>query len=186
MRKICRGFLIFGVSSLLGGIIHACTVETNPQDSHGLYNQGLSQLQQKNPKGAIDYFDQAIKANRNYAEAYVNRGIVYDELGNSQQAIADYNQAISINHNLAEAFYNRGNTYNKLSNFTAAIADYNQAIKINPQYVYAYANRGASYHLGKKQEALEDLQQAARLFEEKGDQGNRQQILTQIDKFQHQ
>jgi len=187
MRKICQVFLILGVSSALGGMIHACTIETNPKDSHGLYNQGLIQLQHQDPKGAIDYFDRAIKADRNYAEAYVNRGIVYDELGNYQQAIADYNQAISINHNLAEAYYNRGNTYNKLSNFTAAITDYTQAIRINSQYIYAYANRGASYQsLGKKQEALEDLQKAAKLFEDKGDTVNRQRILAQIDKFQRQ
>lgn len=88
---------------------------------------------------------------------------------------------------MAEAYYNRGNTYNKLSNFTAAITDYTQAIRINSQYIYAYANRGASYQsLGKKQEALEDLQKAAKLFEDKGDTVNRQRILAQIDKFQRQ
>jgi tetratricopeptide (TPR) repeat protein len=187
MRKIYQGFLILWVSSALGGMIHACTVETTPKDSHSLYNQGLIQLQQKNPQGAIDYFDQAIKVDRNYAEAYINRGIVYDELGKSQQAIADYNQAISINRNLAEVYYNRGNTYSRLNNLTAAITDYTQAIRINSQYTYAYANRGVSYYsLGKKQEALQDLQKAGRLFEEKGDQLNRQRILTQIDKFQRE
>lgn len=185
MKRIYRVFLILGISTTIGVATYACTIQTHPRDSQSFYQQGKKKLQKRDYQGAIKDFNQALAVNHNYAEAHVNRGIVYDELGNIRQAIKDYNQAISLNPNLAEAYYNRGNAYNQLGDFKQAIKDYDQAISINPKYTYAYANRSTTYYsLGKKQEAIEDLQKAVKLFEEKGDQLNKQRVLKQMEKFQ--
>ncbi|MFM6131397.1 MAG: tetratricopeptide repeat protein, partial [Sphaerospermopsis kisseleviana] len=51
----------------------------------------------------------------------------------------------------------------------AAIADYNQAIKFNPNFAYAYHRRGLTYDvLGNKSQAISDLHQAVKIYQEKG------------------
>ncbi|WP_341532336.1 tetratricopeptide repeat protein (plasmid) [Nostoc sp. UHCC 0302] len=115
-------------------------------------------------RGAITDYNQAIKINPNYANAYYNRGIARDDLADLQGAIADYNQAIKINPNLAEAYINRGIARYDLGDKQGAIADYNQAIKINPNLALAYSNRGiARYDLGDKQGAIADYNQAIKI-----------------------
>ncbi|MEY3401050.1 MAG: hypothetical protein RLZZ86_665, partial [Cyanobacteriota bacterium] len=54
-------------------------------------------------QGAIDDYNQAIKFNPNYAQAYARRGIVYYQLGDKQKAREDLQRA-------AQLFMAQGNT----------------------------------------------------------------------------
>ncbi|WP_137666513.1 tetratricopeptide repeat protein, partial [Sphaerospermopsis reniformis] len=47
-------------------------------------------------QGAIDDYNQAIKINPNYANAYIGRGNVRDDLGDKQGAIKDFQTAANI------------------------------------------------------------------------------------------
>ena len=60
---------------------------------------------------AIQDYDQAIRLNPNWAEAFNNRGRAYSDKGQHDRAIQDLDQAIRLNPNFAEAFYNRGHAY---------------------------------------------------------------------------
>ena len=48
---------------------------------------------------AIEDYDQAIRLNPNFAEAFYNRGVAYDGKGQPDRAIEDYDQAIRLNPN---------------------------------------------------------------------------------------
>ncbi len=121
------------------------------------FNEGNELYYQKNYQGAISKYNDAIKLNPNYADAYNNRGAAYDELKNYQQAISDYNQSIKLNPNNATAYFNRGLTYANLQNYQQAISDWTQSIKINKNYVNAYYSRGIAYgELKNYQQAIDD------------------------------
>jgi len=63
------------------------------------------------PKKAIEYLNNAIKLQPDYASAYYNRGNAYYGLGLYQRAIKDYNEAIRLKPNDVDAYYNRGSAY---------------------------------------------------------------------------
>jgi tetratricopeptide (TPR) repeat protein len=116
------------------------------------------------PQKAIEYLNEAIRLNPNYAMAYNNRGAAYINLGQHQRAIEDYNNAIRLKPDYANAYNNRGAAYINLGQHHRAIEDYNNAIRLKPDYADAYYNRGAAYiNLGQHQRAIENFNNAIRL-----------------------
>ncbi|MEH1820406.1 MAG: tetratricopeptide repeat protein [Nostoc sp.] len=155
---------------LTGGAVYllrptnSVTIEQKSKSAETYYNEGLEKYNNKDFRGAIEDYTQAIQINPNYAAAYINRGLARYDLGDNQAAIQDYNQAIQINPNDAAAYINRGSARSNLEDNQAAIQDYNQAIKINPNYANAYYGRGlARYNLGDNQAAIQDYNQAIQI-----------------------
>ena len=50
-------------------------------------------------KDAIADYNEVIRINPNYTDAYYNRGVIKNDLGDKKGAIKDYNEAIRINPN---------------------------------------------------------------------------------------
>jgi tetratricopeptide (TPR) repeat protein len=145
------------------GVKPSDVVATAPT-ADDFFIKGNEKASNKDYRGAIADYNQAIKINPNYANIYYNRGVTRYELGDKQGAIADYNQALKINPNLAEAYANRGVVRHDLGDKQGAIADYTQALKINPNYADAYYNRGNAHKdLGDKQGAIADYTQALKI-----------------------
>ena len=61
-------------------------------------------------------FNQAIKLDPNYADAYFSRGVIHQKKGETDLALADLNQAIKLDSNHAGAYYNRSILYAQLEN----------------------------------------------------------------------
>lgn len=62
-----------------------------------LYNhEGLEVLKEKEYKKAIELFNESIKHNKLYAEAYYNRGVAKSRLKDYKGALKDYNKAIDL------------------------------------------------------------------------------------------
>ena len=60
---------------------------------------------------AITEYDEAIRLDAQYADAYVNRGASYDRLGEYQRAIQDYDKAIQLDPDYVMAYVGRALTY---------------------------------------------------------------------------
>ena len=73
-------------------------------------------------------FNEAIRLNPNYAQAYGSRGAAYRAKGENDRAIADFNEAIRLNPNYAQAYGSRGAAYRAKGENDRAIADFNEAI----------------------------------------------------------
>ena len=128
---------------------------------YNLFILGVQTYINKDYKISESYFNEVIKLNSNYSEAYNNRGIVKYNLGNINEAIEDYNKAIELNPNYAEAYNNRGIVKYNLGNINEAIEDYNKAIELNSNYSEAYYNRGlVKLELKENEEALNDFETA--------------------------
>jgi tetratricopeptide (TPR) repeat protein/S1-C subfamily serine protease len=126
--------------------------------------QGIDRAIAGNGQAAIAGFDQAIRLNPSYVNAYISRGSIRSALGDNKGAIADYDQAIRLNPNFADTYINRGVARADLGDKQGAIADFDQAIRLNPNLAVAYNNRGfGRYALGDKQGAIADYNQAIRL-----------------------
>ena len=119
--------------------------------------------QGKNQEAVADY-DQAIRLNPQYTEAYYNRGTAKSMLGRHQEAIADYNEAIRLNPQVAQTYTNRGNAKVALGRHQEAMADYDEAIRINPQAAEAFFNRGnVKCARGLCHDGIADFDQVIRL-----------------------
>jgi tetratricopeptide (TPR) repeat protein len=130
---------------------------------------------------AIEDFDQAIRLNPNYAEAFGRRGDAYFGKGQYDRAFEDFDHAIRINPNDARAFVARGNAYLgrglaaclpsssppcalAIAQYDRAIEDFDQAIRINPNDAMAFHRRGIPYFAKRQPDrAIEDFDQAIRL-----------------------
>ena len=138
---------------------------TTSPTAEDFYAQANKKLEQEGDySGAIEDYNQAIRINPNYANAYNFRGLARLLLGEYQAAIEDFNSAIRINPDYADAYNNRGAVRKNLGEYQAAIEDYSEAIRINPNDANAYYNRGnARFDLKQYQEAIEDYSEAIRI-----------------------
>ena len=128
------------------------------------FDFGIHYQQRGEFKKAIDSYDQAIKINPKYVEAFNNRGSAKGNLGEYRDAIADFNETIEINPKDANTYYNRGITKAILGEHRDAIADFNEAIKINPTYALAFNNRGiAKAALDEHRDAIADYNEAIKI-----------------------
>jgi len=118
---------------------------------------------------AIVHYQEAIRLQPNYAEAYHNRGNVLFSQGRIDEAIADWEKALQIQPNDAEAHSGLGNALLRKGRVREAIGHYEQALGIAPEdpqssnniaWVLATAS-DASLRDGRK--AVGFAQQAAQL-----------------------
>ena len=87
---------------------------------------------------AIQDYDEAIRLNPNYADAYYNRGLAYGAKGDQDRAIQDLNEAIRLNPKDAGAYSGRGLTRFSIAQFQAAQEDFN-AVETCPTSFVEYS-----------------------------------------------
>ena len=160
-------------------------IELNPKYIEAYLNRGdvYSELG-KNLEATEDY-NKVLELNPKLSIAYIHRGIHRFSLGNYQAAIADYTEAIKLNPKNATAYNNRGNAHLERGNKKAALADYSGAIAVKSNYALAYYNRGLlRAKQGDKKGAIADFQQAAKLFQQKGQKNSYQDAQREIKNLQ--
>ncbi|KAK3699161.1 hypothetical protein QZH41_011884 [Actinostola sp. cb2023] len=108
----------------------------------------------------LDAFNNAIKVNPEYAEAFYQRGLTKMKLRYTR-GIHDFNRALAINPKLFQAFLSRAAYYGMKNRCSKGIMSCNEAIKLQPRSVRAYLYRGAlKYHIKAYGLAVKDLTEA--------------------------
>ena len=89
-------------------------------------------LAKGDPDRAITDFDQAIKLDPKYANAFNSRGVAYQAKGDNDRAIMDYDQAIRLEPDNANPLNGRCWLRAAQGQLQAALADCNESLRLRP------------------------------------------------------
>jgi tetratricopeptide (TPR) repeat protein len=131
------------------------------------YFKGVKKSLEKDFRGAIENYAQAIRLNSEYIDAYLKRCEALYKLGDDKAVLDDCYQVLKINPKTSKAYYYQGRSRSRLGYTQSAIEAYSEAIQHDRTYAQAYYFRGLAYQEFKQDlQALEDLKIAAKLFRE--------------------
>ncbi len=112
-----------------------------PSSASLLNKIGITELMMQRYREARKSFDQSIRANRQFADAYNNRGVVFYEEKKYSAAIKDYRRAIALDGSSASFFSNLGAALFAKREFEPAVVAYEQAVHLDPD-VFERTSRG--------------------------------------------
>jgi curved DNA-binding protein CbpA len=139
----------------------------NPYD---FYVRGAKKLLEKDYRGAIDQYNQAIRLNPRFVEAFLKRAEVRYKLGDDRGTLEDCRQVLELDSDYSDAYYYQGRARYRLGYSQSAIEAYNQALRFAPHNGQTYYHRGIAYNdLNNEAAAIRDWHTAAELFEATGD-----------------
>ena len=114
---------------------------------------------------AINYLDEALRLNPDFAKGYFLRGQMHEKLKDFNRAVEDYETAADKDKKFDKAYYECGKICHKILRDNVRATQYfTKAIEINPADSYTYFRRGLSYHEMKiYDKALADYTESIRL-----------------------
>ena len=113
---------------------------------------------------ALESFNDALRLNPQFVQAYVARGKLYAELGQHESALVDLNFALRLQPTHAEAFAYRGYALLSLGQAQKALPDLDMALRIDPSYARVHFLRGQAMQiLGDEPAAGVSIAMARRL-----------------------
>ncbi len=115
----------------VSSILAACAPATGLDE----FEQGNRLAEEGLFAQAIESYDEAIRLNPQFDDAYRNRGRAYTSLQQFEQAIENFDAAIRLNPEDAMAYLFRGASYIELGRRIEAIEDFEKFITLsdNPQ-----------------------------------------------------
>ena len=148
---------------------------TDNVDAYDLYLRGKNamrgQFDQKNFQTAIDYFNQSLKKDPNFALAYTglaNASLrmysVKKDPSWSEKALVAARRAAELNDKLPEAHMTLGTVYSNTGQNNQAIAELKRGLELAPNSDEAYRRLGNVYaSVGQKDLAIEALEKAVEI-----------------------
>jgi tetratricopeptide (TPR) repeat protein len=112
-----------------------------PNSASLLNKIGITNLMMQRNRQAKKWFDQSIKADRKYADAYNNRAVALYEEQKYGAAIKDYRRAIALDDSSASFYSNLGAAFFAKKEFEPAVLAYERAVQIDPD-VFERTSRG--------------------------------------------
>jgi curved DNA-binding protein CbpA len=136
-----------------------------PQSYPSRYRQAVYKLSQRDYRGAIVDFTQAIAMFPGGTEAYLGRAKAYDALKNDKAVLEDCYQILQRDPNAAQAYIYQGQARLRLGYPQGAVEAYTKAIALDTTLAQAYYRRAqARLELKETAPAYQDLQKAIELF----------------------
>ncbi|MGB9168742.1 MAG: tetratricopeptide repeat protein [Nitrososphaeraceae archaeon] len=139
------------------------TKGSDNNEASRLLNKGVDFAEIGKYEKAIEYYDQALDEDPNFAKAFYNKGINLLKLNKNyaEDAIQLFDQALDEDPNYASALYSKGLSLEVLGKYQEAIKIYDQALEEDPNFAKALYGKGmALYSLGKYEEAIQLFDQA--------------------------
>ena len=109
------------------------------------FNLAVKNHQNNNLKEAQDLYNQILKINPKYIDAYNNLGLLFQSTGKNQKAIDCYEKAIEIDPNYVNAHNNLGGIFLDLEEYQKAKDYFEKALEIDPNNLVATINIPSLY-----------------------------------------
>lgn len=136
----------------------ACFGQSDDPKAMEYFNLGTYKVLKKDYKAAIVEFDEAIRRDTMFLQAYENRGVAKYYLNDFEGAVEDYNKALKIKPDDYNTYGRRGYAKFCLNDFTGAVSDFTEALKGDQNDPGFYNIRGqAKYKLLDFEGAVEDF-----------------------------
>lgn len=85
-------------------------IDLDSQNFAAYFNRGMINKFFSNFENAISDFDQSVKINPNFLDAYQNRAVLKSQMKN-KEALNDFNKVIELNPKEGESYFNRAIYY---------------------------------------------------------------------------
>jgi tetratricopeptide (TPR) repeat protein len=102
---------------------------------------GISELEMHRYREAKKSFEQSVRIDKNYANAYANLGVVYYQQTSYSKSIRYYDKAISLDKEEAVFYNNRAASFFAKKEFEKASVDYAKALDLDPD-IFERTGRG--------------------------------------------
>tara|TARA_Y100000816_G_scaffold168873_1_gene121139 strand:- start:36 stop:1673 length:1638 start_codon:yes stop_codon:yes gene_type:complete len=110
-----------------------------------LFIQANINKQLKKYETAIYYFEEAIKLNPNFSEAYNNLGNTKKRIGKIDEAISCFKKAIQLKETNIQAYFSLANIYKENRYYNELIKTYEKILSFNQNDVKTLYNLGSVY-----------------------------------------
>ncbi len=120
---------------------YAAALRKDPRNAVLTNKVGMQQLLLHHWKEARKSFEQAIRLDKQYANAYANLAVVYYEETSYSKSIRYYDKAITLDGDEAVFYNNRGAALFAKRQYQKAAADYGMAFQLDPD-IFDRATRG--------------------------------------------
>lgn len=146
------------------------SVDTTSDNYRDFYVRGIQSSLERDYQRALENFTKAIELKKDFFAAYLKRCETLYRLGDDRGVLRDCEELLKLDRTCVEAHYYRGRSRYRLGYAAAAVEAYTEAINISNSYAEAYYYRGlAKDELQESNDAREDLQTAANLFQQQND-----------------
>jgi len=102
---------------------HYASGQHESGDALSYYKRGIERRRQHEYDQAIAFFDEAIRLDPTFAEAYLGRGSSWNSKKEYEKAIDDFNEAIRLDPDQAYPFNGRGIAWHDKKEYDKAIVD---------------------------------------------------------------
>ncbi len=143
-------------------------------------DEGISFRNLKRYDYALEAFEQALRLDPNYLEAYQEKGMALLELERYDYALEAFEQALHLKPNHVGLYVVKGQTLNALEHYEDALTSFEQAIHLDPNIASAYIGRDrALQQLGISRKAQEEL--ASQLEQTRKQLADYQKRITEME-----
>lgn len=127
-------------------------VEQDNSFADAYYDLGIIYAARKNPI-AFDYFNNALRTNTTYVDAYYAKAKLLQDMGKYDESIKEYENLLLKDKTYNQANYNIGAIYLDVKKeYTKAIEFFTKAIELDANWAAPYFARGYSYAKMKDKE----------------------------------
>lgn len=127
-------------------------LEGNRTRARELLAKGKQQYRDDQDEDAVQTFQEALKLDPEFAEAYFRLGLGFEAVGKPDKGEAEYKKAVETykkylaqHDDDPEAHYNLGQTYARLAQYSDAIREYREATKLRQDDADVYYDLGVAH-----------------------------------------